>query len=583
MSNTCFKLGICFLTILTFANILVAQQSSSTPTNSPSATPAGSSQAASATAGASASPGTYSIEGEIFAYKSLQLNGKAIAQDVNTLIPASTPRPGVVVVPSVSVILPAFQLWRSNMLVIRNFLDQANAILPKPGAAPCPVQKPPRAGAPSFAAYATGVTQAVGVIQSILSLFASSQTVTGFTGTIQDQALVSAVSRELRANQVQVLAPDIFAPWTIDIATPLDSPFVSELAKLIDDLSGLQDLYQCNQLTLGVGSQLQQAEITREADFAKLTDSSLKGSKRDAVINEINTLKVQIDFWRQKLGLDTEDPGIKNPEDDILRERDILKETTSTDKQKTEALSKIRKSDAAVIALENQIVTTASLTAAKAQSLVTGIQAYLAGLTGGAVSFTPPASSISATPAGSGTPSSAAAAPAAQAGGASATAPGSTSAAAQTPGGSTSPSAAAAQTPAGSTSASASPTVSSPASSTPPIVTILQADGLARRMNVRPNKQNTWNFDTWRILWVKSMESGGAIVTRTSIWGSKPHFSGGAVSGYALFQLDGTLVCSGNAAAYGGYVKPEDFVKKNSSVEAMLNLEGGCKPAETQK
>ena len=80
------------------------------------------------------------------------------------------------------------------------------------------------------------------------------------------------------------------------------------------------------------------------------------------------------------------------------------------------------------------------------------------------------------------------------------------------------------------------------------------------------------------------MESGGAIVTQTSIWGSKPHFSGGAVSGYALFQLDGNLICSGNAAAYGGYVKPKDFAKKNPSLEAvkMLDLGCGCNPVGTK-
>ena len=572
MTNTRFKLRICFLAFLMFADILVAQQkqSSSPSANSPSTTPSGTSQATNGTGAGGASSGTYSIEGEIFAYKSLQLNGKAIAQDVTTLITAtsSSTKPGVVVVPSSSAILPAFQLWRSNMLVIQNFLNQADPILQKAAVA-CPAQKPPRAGPPSFGVYATGVTEAVGVIQSILSLFASSQTVMEFSGTIQDQALVSAVSRELRANQMQVLAPDTFAPWTIDVATPPDSPFVSKLSKLIDDLSHLQDVYQCNQLILGVGSQLQQAEITRQADFAKLQDSSLKDADRTAAINEIRNLTSQIATLRLRLGLDIEAQNVKNSDNAITTAEQILNDPKTSGAQKAQALDTIKKSDAEIMALENPIIATASLTTAKAQSLVTGIQAYLAGLTGGAVSFTSPAASTSA-PTGSGTASQAAASPAAGAVAGSATAPGATAATAKTTG--------------DSASASASPTVSSPTSSTPPIVTILQADGLARKMNVQPNEKNTWNFNAWRILWVKSMESGGAIVTESNIWGSKPHFSGGAVSGYALFQLDGTLVCSGNAAAYGGYVKPKDFVNNNSSVGAveMLNLGGSCKPDATR-
>jgi len=31
------------------------------------------------------------------------------------------------------------------------------------------------------------------------------------------------------------------------------------------------------------------------------------------------------------------------------------------------------------------------------------------------------------------------------------------------------------------------------------------------------------------------------------------------VSGYALYQLNGDLVCSANVAAYGGYVKAKNF------------------------
>lgn len=574
MTNTRFKLKICFLATLMFADIPAAQQKSSSPSssNSPSTALTSSSQPAGGNGGGGGSSGTYSIEGEIFAYKSLQLNGKTIAQDVTTLIPAtaSSTRPGVVVVPSVSVILPAFQLWRSNMLVAQNFLNQATSIIGPAKTAPCPALTIPRAGPPSFGAYATGVTEAVGVIQSILSLFASSQSVTEFSGTIQDEALVSAVSRELRAKQVQVLAPDIFAPWTIDIATPPNSPFVSKLAELIDDLSRLQDIYQCNQLTLGVGSQLQQAEITREADFAKLRDSSVKNADRATAINEIRNLTPQIANLRLRLGLDINAPNITNAEKAITTAEQTLNDPKSSDAQKAQALDTIKKSDAEVMALENPIIATASLTAAKAQSLVTGIQGYLAGLTGGAVSFTPPAATTSATPNGSGTRSSAVASPAARDGAASGTASGATTVAARSAG--------------DSTGANASPTVSSSTSSTPPIVTILQADGLARKLSVQLNEKNTWNFDNWRILWVKSMESGGAIVTKTSIWGSKPHFSGGAVSGYALFQLDGNLICSGNTAAYGGYVKPEDFVKTSSSIAAveMLDLGSGCKTDATK-
>lgn len=529
------------------------QQSASTPTPTTATT-----QAAAAPAS-----GTYSIEAEMFAYRSLASNSDQIASEVGSLIPASTPngehppapRPGVVIVPSVSTILPAFQAWRSNMLVIQNFLNQA-AKLPSSAASGCPSQAH-IAEAPSFAAYATGVSQAVGVIQSIIGLFANNESITEYPGTIQDQALISGVARRLRGSQLLVLAPDLFAPWTIDVATAPDSQFIGKLGELIDALMRLQDLYQCSQITLNAASQLQQAETTRAADFAKLTDSSLTASNRTALIFEIRSMKAQIDYFRQKLGLDiVGDERISGPENDTMNtEMPILSNASSTDAQKTVALANIRRNDAGVIGtFENPLVTVATLTAAKAQALVAGIQGYLSGLTGGAVSLPTPAPVSPATS----TPPPAAGAPAA---------PGAAPGAAASP----SPGASTPQTPTGAPS----PTASSPASATPPILSILQADGLARRMNVRADERNGWDFNSWRILWVKSMESGGAIIMHSNIFGAHPRFSGGAISGYALFQLDGTLVCSGNVGAYGGYVDPKHFLGSGSAVQ-MIPLGPGC-------
>ena len=95
-------------------------------------------------------------------------------------------------------------------------------------------------------------------------------------------------------------------------------------------------------------------------------------------------------------------------------------------------------------------------------------------------------------------------------------------------------------------------------------------------MSVPGNDRQSWDFSSWRIVWVKSMESGGATIMHSNIFGAHPHFSGGAVSGYALFQLDGTLICSGNVGAYGGYVDPKHFVKGGGAVVQMLQLGPGC-------
>jgi hypothetical protein len=112
-------------------------------------------------------------------------------------------------------------------------------------------------------------------------------------------------------------------------------------------------------------------------------------------------------------------------------------------------------------------------------------------------------------------------------------------------------------------------------------VTVLQADGLARKMGVLPDDKGNWAYDNWRILFVKSTESGTTIETKSRFLSTKLLLDGGAVSGYALFQLDGTLVCSGNAAAYQGNITLDDFSKLNAETLKATQLiipSGGCAP-----
>jgi hypothetical protein len=88
-----------------------------------------------------------------------------------------------------------------------------------------------------------------------------------------------------------------------------------------------------------------------------------------------------------------------------------------------------------------------------------------------------------------------------------------------------------------------------------------------------------WASDAgkWDILWVKSLDSGSTTDMRSSIWGTSVRFAGGAVSGFALFQMDGTLVCSGNTAAYGGNIEPKEFLKaENIKVAQLIFLNNGC-------
>ncbi|MBB5339879.1 hypothetical protein [Tunturiibacter gelidoferens] len=240
-----------------------------------------------------ASSGTYSIESEILAYKALRANSTEIAGEVVALRGSykdaqnNDQGRNLILVPSSSTAVPAFQLWRSHMLIVRNFLKQANDLLQ--GGDGCPTG-PPAAGAaaPSFAGYTTAIGEGVTALQSILSLFTSSQSVNEFTGTIQDQALMLAVARELKKSDVTILTPDIYGPSTIAAIDSNSYPFISIPGTLIDQHSALQKAYVCNAVAATAAGQLQQTEIARETDYAKLaTLSNADVAKARSILDDI--------------------------------------------------------------------------------------------------------------------------------------------------------------------------------------------------------------------------------------------------------------------------------------------------------
>jgi hypothetical protein len=115
-----------------------------------------------------------------------------------------------------------------------------------------------------------------------------------------------------------------------------------------------------------------------------------------------------------------------------------------------------------------------------------------------------------------------------------------------------------------------------------PINSILAADGIIRRLN-HGGKDALYK---WHVLSVKALESGGGVLTHSSIFGSKVFFSGGAVATYALFQINGALTCSGNVFDYAGYIPDkhfgEEFRKPNIQPEQqMIFYRGRCSLVES--
>lgn len=63
-----------------------------------------------------------------------------------------------------------------------------------------------------------------------------------------------------------------------------------------------------------------------------------------------------------------------------------------------------------------------------------------------------------------------------------------------------------------------------------------------------------------RVLRLKPIAGGGTVFTRTSLFSTHVGVGGGAVVAYMLFKgTDGSVMVSGTAAEYGGFVEPQDL------------------------
>lgn len=91
---------------------------------------------------------------------------------------------------------------------------------------------------------------------------------------------------------------------------------------------------------------------------------------------------------------------------------------------------------------------------------------------------------------------------------------------------------------------------------------ILVADLLAHQIWNGVEAPDAETLNRLHILVLQTLESGGGQLTRSSLFsGSRIYFSGGAVSTFSLYSVDGALECGGYAYAYRGYIKNSEFTK----------------------
>jgi hypothetical protein len=217
--------------------------------------------AAKGSTGGSAVPGEgatgFSIETEMLTYRALESNGEAIACDVASYLEgvktsfqiqptgaicavpsANGPSTvGVVILPFDRTVFGDFLIWRSDMQTMAEFEQRAANACNTTASAPAAPTQPERPGTRGLTAAsvlgATPAGSALAAATGVLGMFASDQAATPVGGTIEDQAFMNNVSRELRAINVSVLMPDVYTPYALTSIDSTRSPFVVALDKLL--------------------------------------------------------------------------------------------------------------------------------------------------------------------------------------------------------------------------------------------------------------------------------------------------------------------------------------------------------------
>ncbi len=197
----------------------------------------------------------FSIESEMLTYRALESNSDAIACEVAALISGkswhfSSKSPGgrcditgvdasqrVVILPFDSNVVSEFAMWRSDMQTMAEILDRAKGTC---GSSGKPAQQqgennnvPNVKGVGSVGKFVTSSNPDLQLVHAALGLFGSGYTTTPVGGTIEDQAFLDDVGRDLRVLNVTVLSPSSYMPGSLDPINPSQSPFVARLRSLL--------------------------------------------------------------------------------------------------------------------------------------------------------------------------------------------------------------------------------------------------------------------------------------------------------------------------------------------------------------
>lgn len=201
----------------------------------------------------------FAIESEMLTYRALESNSEAIACDIAAYLNGATanfsnPPAGavcdvgtntnakVLIAPFDHASFDDFRLWRANMEILRSLRTRAapycsdSSVIVTGSRGSTATAAAPKISA---ALDLTPVGTAIDAAKTLLGLFSTVATNAPVVGTIQDQALMDGVARQLRTLNVNVLMPTSYMPFSLVAADVSQSPFLSSLDRVFQARSCL--------------------------------------------------------------------------------------------------------------------------------------------------------------------------------------------------------------------------------------------------------------------------------------------------------------------------------------------------------
>jgi hypothetical protein len=199
----------------------------------------------------------FSIESEMLTYRALESDSEAVACDIAAYLSGGTAdfnkapageictvnagtnsNASVIIVPFDRTAFDDFRLWRADMETMNELRKRAATYCPaspvgevkQRGASPPSAKHPVSAAGSALSLTPAG--SALSLAQSALALMSSEASTSPVGGTIEDQAFMDGVARELRSLSVRVLMPTIYGPYSLTLTDESQSPFLSNLDKL---------------------------------------------------------------------------------------------------------------------------------------------------------------------------------------------------------------------------------------------------------------------------------------------------------------------------------------------------------------